>query len=343
MIGVALAERGLVPDALIRIGIRARLKNTLAEVTEATEALDRSRKEKWIEELRRSPIALVPEKANEQHYELPPAFFELVLGKHLKYSSGYWPKAKMGLNESESSMLELTCARAELKDGQEILELGCGWGSLSLWMAEHYPKSRILAVSNSADQRKFILNRASERGLNNLAVQTADMNDFSTERRFNRVVSIEMFEHMRNYDQLMNRISAWLNPGGKLFVHIFTHDRIAYPYVDSGPKDLMTRFFFAGGQMPSHDLLPHFAQPTLKHENSWKVDGKHYGKTSRAWLNKMDASKGAIMGVFKETYGADQAALWFQRWRLFFMACEELFNFNGGKAWYVSHYRFIKT
>lgn len=343
MIGIELAERGLLPDALTRVGIRARLKHTLQEVSEANAHLDQVRKESWIQELRQSPIALVPEKANEQHYELPPEFFELVLGKHLKYSSAYWRKSKMGLDEAEASMLKLSCERAELKNGQHVLELGCGWGSLSLWMAEHYPESHILAVSNSKDQRKFIMSKAQSLGLTNIEVQTVDMNNFITERQFDRVVSIEMFEHMRNYELLMNHISSWLVPGGKLFVHIFTHDHIAYPYVDNGPKDWMTRFFFTGGQMPSHDLLPQFSPDDLKHERSWKVDGNHYRKTSRAWLKKMDASKPAILAIFKETYGSHQAGIWFQRWRLFFMACEELFGFQNGTEWYVSHYLFEKN
>ncbi|NQV43184.1 MAG: class I SAM-dependent methyltransferase [Candidatus Marinimicrobia bacterium] len=342
MIEVALAERGFIPDFLIRMGIRARLQNTLDEVTEPTEALAQIRKQKWIAELRQSPIALVPEKANEQHYELPPEFFKMALGGHLKYSSGYWPEKETTLDGSESEMLQLSCERAELADGQDILELGCGWGSLSLWMASHYPNSNILAVSNSNDQRKFIMGKALKLGLKNLRVETADMNDFGTEQIYDRVISIEMFEHMRNYESLMERITVWLKPGGKLFVHIFTHDQIAYPFLDRGPEDWMTRFFFTGGQMPSHDLLPQFATSHLKHSESWKVNGRNYAKTSRAWLKKTDQSRPAIINLFKLTYGADQARVWFHRWRLFFMACEELFNFKGGDEWYVSHYLFTK-
>jgi len=210
-------------------------------------------------------------------------------------------------------------------------------------MAEHYPQSKILAVSNSQDQRTFIMDQAHARGLDNLNVLTADMNAFSTDQTFDRVVSIEMFEHMRNYAVLMDRISNWLKPGGKLFVHIFTHDSIAYPFLDRGPQDWMARFFFSGGQMPSHDLLPHFVEARLEHTKGWKVNGNHYAKTSRAWLMKMDQSRTAIRQLFKETYGTANAGIWYHRWRLFFMACEELFRFNQGNEWYVSHYLFTRT
>lgn len=342
MIGVALAEKGFIPDFLVRLGIRARLKATLKSVSDPNEELARQRKADWIQTLKESPIALVPEVANEQHYELPPPFFQHVLGERLKYSSGYWPEAGMDLNESEVAMLKLSCQRAELEDGLEVLELGCGWGSLSLWMAENYPKSKILAVSNSRDQKKFIEGQMMARGITNLTIQTADMNDFQTDRVFDRVVSIEMFEHMRNYEQLMSQVSGWLNPGGKLFIHIFTHRDIAYPYVDNGPKDWMTRFFFTGGQMPSADLLPQFAQDKLNLEDQWKVNGVHYQRTSRAWLEKMDQEIQQIKPLFEETYGAGNTTTWVNRWRLFFMACEELFGFNNGDEWFVSHYRFKK-
>lgn len=342
MIGVALAEKGLIPDFLIRIGIRARLKATLKAVSDPNEELARQRKTDWIQTLKKSPIALVPEVANEQHYELPPPFFQHVLGKRLKYSSGYWPEEGMDLNESEVAMLKLTCERAELEDGMEILELGCGWGSLSIWMAENYPKSKILAVSNSRDQREFIEDQVKAKGINNLTILTADMNDFQTDRTFNRVVSIEMFEHMRNYEQLMTQVAGWLQPDGKLFIHIFTHRDIAYPYVDNGPKDWMTRFFFTGGQMPSADLLPQFARSELNLEVQWKVNGVHYQRTSRAWLKKMDEEIRQIKPLFEETYGKGNTTTWVNRWRLFFMACEELFGFRNGDEWFVSHYLFKK-
>ncbi len=338
---LTLVEQGIIPDFLIRIGIRHRLRKTLDKVGAPTEVIALEQRDRWIEELKTSPVALVPEKANEQHYELPPLFFEKVLGERLKYSSGYWPDEVRTLDDSEEAMLRLTSERAELEDGQEILELGCGWGSLTLWMAEHYPNSRILAVSNSRDQKQFILKRAKMIGLENIEVRTTDMNDFNPGQTFDRIVSVEMFEHMRNYQELMSRVGSWLKPGGKLFVHIFTHDRYAYPYEDSGPDDWMARHFFTGGQMPSHDLLPEFRQE-LEHENSWKVNGMNYARTSRAWLDKLDNNRTEIIALFEKTYGKDQAKKWLQRWRLFFMACEELFRFRDGEEWYVSHYLFSK-
>jgi len=338
---VDMAEMGILPDSIIRYGIRKRLKVTLKQLSSPNSKIEDQKRLNWIEELSNSPVAIVPEKANEQHYELPPDFFQTVLGENLKYSGGFWPNGNNTLDESEAEMLRLTCFRAELEDDQDILELGCGWGSLTLWMAEHYPNSRIKAVSNSHAQRTYIIHQAELHGLNNVEVITADMNDFSTSEHFDRVVSVEMFEHMRNYKVLMNRIEKWLKPQGKLFVHIFTHDKYGYPYLDQGEKDWMARYFFTGGQMPSHDLLPEFKQ-NMDHEKSWIVDGINYAKTSRAWLDKMDNNRQQIMAIFEKTYGKNNALVWFGRWRLFFMACEELFRYNGGKEWYISHYLFSK-
>ena len=285
-------------------------------------------------------MLLVPEKANEQHYEVPPAFFENVLGKHLKYSSGYWPDGVNSLDESEESMLELSFERAQLADGDSILELGCGWGSLTCYMASKLPNSKITAVSNSKDQKEHILNRCKNQGLDNIEVITADMNDFETENKYDRVVSIEMFEHMRNYKKLLSKISSWLNDDGKLFIHIFTHQSVVYPFENQGEADWMAREFFSGGMMPSHDLLLHF-QDDLIIDDVWSMSGTHYEKTSLAWVNKMDANKDSIMKIFLKTYG-DDAKLWFQRWRIFFMSCEKLFGYNNGSEWGVSHYRFNK-
>lgn len=339
---ISMAERGTLPDALIRIGIRRlnqkRLnfaKNTSADKLEELH-------QEWVDELNSSPIALVPEKANEQHYEVPPEFFVEVLGSHLKYSSGYWPNGTYSLDASEAAMLEKTFERAELKDGMNILELGCGWGSLTCFMAKRLPNARITAVSNSNDQRKFIQQRCSEHNLNNVEVITADMNDFNTVKTFDRVVSIEMFEHMRNYRELLKRISTYLNDDGKLFIHIFSHQTLAYPYEEKGPGDWMGREFFSGGQMPSHHLLLYF-QEHLGIEKTWRVSGTHYSKTSRAWLNQMDKNKKTIIKIFSKTYGEDKSKLWFQRWRIFFMACEELFGMKDGKEWGVSHYLFKNT
>ena len=337
---IELAEKGIIPDYFIRQGIVRNCENRLNNENVSNTEKVSSKKQSWIQQMKESPIALVPEKANEQHYEVPPAFFENVLGKHLKYSSGYWPDGVNSLDDSEESMLELSFERAQLADGDSILELGCGWGSLTCYMASKLPNSKITAVSNSKDQKEHILNRCKNQGLDNIEVITADMNDFGTENKYDRVVSIEMFEHMRNYKKLLSKISSWLHGDGKLFIHIFTHQSVVYPFENQGEADWMAREFFSGGMMPSHDLLLHF-QDDLIIEDIWRMSGTHYEKTSLAWVNKMDANKDIVMKIFSETYG-DDAKLWFQRWRIFFMSCEKLFGYNNGSEWGVSHYRFSK-
>ena len=337
---IELAEKGIIPDYFIRQGIVRNCENRLNNENVSNTEKVSSKKQSWIQQMKESPIALVPEKANEQHYEVPPAFFENVLGKHLKYSSGYWPDGVNSLDDSEESMLELSFERAQLVDGDSILELGCGWGSLTCYMASKLPNSKITAVSNSKDQKEHILNRCKNQGLDNIEVITADMNDFGTESKYDRVVSIEMFEHMRNYKKLLSKISSWLHDDGKLFIHIFTHQSVVYPFENQGEADWMAREFFSGGMMPSHDLLLHF-QDDLIIEDIWRMSGTHYEKTSLAWVNKMDANKDIVMKIFSETYG-DDAKLWFQRWRIFFMSCEKLFGYNNGSDWGVSHYRFSK-
>ena len=335
---IELVENGRIPDLLTRAGIRLLLLQRLRE--QAQEGLD----QEWqammtfVEEMRQSPIALHTQEANEQHYELPPRFFELVLGPHLKYSCCHFPEGVTELEHAEASMLTLTCERAQLQDGQQILELGCGWGSLSLWMAKHYPNSSILAVSNSRPQREFIESRAQELGLTNLSVQTCDMNDFTTEQHFDRVVSVEMFEHMRNWQSLLERISNWLKPEGKLFIHIFSHRRYAYAFSSEGDSNWMGRYFFTGGIMPSNDLLLYF-QKDLLLEQHWVLSGVHYQRTADAWLQMMDSQKGEILQTFRETYGKD-ADVWFQRWRMFFLATSEVWGFRGGNEWLISHYLF---
>ena len=338
---INLAEKGFLPDLLIRLGIKRLCGQRLSETnTLGLEALENSHQQ-WIDLLTESPVAIVPEKANEQHYEVPPKFFELVLGANLKYSSGYWSKEVFSLDESEHEMLKITCERAGLIDGQDILELGCGWGSLTCFMAQKFPNSKITAVSNSKDQRNFIQQKNDKLNLQNIKVVTADMNDFSTDEKFDRVISIEMFEHMRNYDELLKRIDGWLKQNGKLFVHIFSHKEVAYPFEDKGDGDWMAREFFSGGQMPSHRLLMSFPD-RMKIEKDWRVSGTHYEKTSLAWLRKMDTNKIEVLELFKTTYGEKDASAWFQRWRIFFMSCEVLFGFNEGSEWGVSHYLFEK-
>ena len=338
---IKLAEKGILPDFFIRLGISKLCGQRLTDANDLSLKAREEKHQKWIDILMESPIALVPEKANEQHYEVPPRLFELVLGAKLKYSSGYWPQGTSTLDDSEVEMLKLTSKRAALSDGQEVLELGCGWGSLTFHMALTYPNSKITAVSNSNDQRQFIEKKCAELKIKNIKVITADMNDFSSEKTFDRVVSIEMFEHMRNYDELLKRVSEWLKKDGKLFVHIFSHKEIAYPFEDKGEGDWMAREFFSGGQMPSHKLLTCFSS-RMKIEKDWRVEGTHYEKTSLAWLNKMDENKKEVLKLFEKTYGKNEASTWFQRWRIFFMSCEVLFGFNKGSEWGVSHYLFEK-
>lgn len=336
-----LLDRGYIPDSLLRAGIRARLRQRIAQETRGGLEATQDRFRAFVATLKQSPIAVHTAEANQQHYELPPAFFRLCLGPRLKYSSGLWPAGVTTLAESEEAMLALTCERAQLRDGQDVLELGCGWGSLTLYMAEKFPNSRITAVSNSRPQREFILAEAARRGVTPPTVITADANTFSPPGGtgvFDRIVSVEMMEHMKNYGTLLERVASWLRPDGKLFVHIFTHTRIAYAFEGD---DWIGRYFFTGGTMPSDDLLLHFADD-LAVEDHWRVSGTHYAKTARGWLEKLDANREAALVVLRENYGDAEAPKWLNRWRTFFIACEELWGLDGGTQWIVSHYLFAK-
>lgn len=334
-----LLEKNLLPDSLIRFGIRRLLKQRLKEEDMGNLEIQQHRLMSFIGELKQSPIAVHTLAANEQHYEVPTEFYRLVLGKHLKYSSGYWRNGIKDIDRSEEDMLQLTCERAQLKDGQKILELGCGWGSLSLFMAKTFPNSIITAVSNSRTQKSFIDEQAQARGLKNLKIITADMNEFTIEDRFDRAISVEMFEHMRNYQKLLEKAAGFLKPEGRLFVHIFTHREFAYPFEVRDDSDWMAKYFFTGGIMPSDHLLLYFADH-FKIRQHWRVSGIHYAKTSEAWLMNMDRNKSEIMLLFKSTYGETSALKWWVYWRVFFMACAELWGYREGKEWFVSHYLF---
>lgn len=338
---LGLAERGLVPDALLRLGIRRMCAQRLREERAGGLDAQAARQSRLIDLLRHSPLAIETAAANAQHYELPPAFFEQCLGPRLKYSSCYYPRGDETLAEAEEAMLALYGERAELANGQHILELGCGWGSLTLWMATRFPAARITAVSNSHGQRRYIEARCREFGLSNVQVLTRDVNTLALDAgQFDRCVSIEMFEHMRNYQQLMQRIAGWLRPGGKLFVHIFAHRTLLYPFETAGADNWMGRHFFTGGLMPAADTLLHFQQ-ALAIEQRWLVDGTHYEKTANQWLAQQDSQRETVMAVLRHAYG-EHAALWFQRWRMFWMACAELFGYAGGQEWLVAHYRFVR-
>ncbi len=336
-------ENDRIPDRLIRFGIRQRLLKTLKKVRHKNCQNRQEALIKHVNKLKDSPLAIATDEANEQHYELPTKFFQGCLGPHLKYSSGYWQDGEtcQDIAASEARMLKLTCKRADITDGHHILELGCGWGSLTLWMAANFPESKITAISNSNTQREFINSQLKERGLNNVTVKTVNMIDYKGEGEstFDRVVSVEMFEHMKNYQLLLKRISNWLKPDGKLFVHIFTHKDTSYHYEIENEDDWMSRYFFTGGQMPSDDLLLYF-QDHLNIENHWQVNGSHYQKTSNAWLHKMDSNKDELFPLIEETYGKEQAVKWWVYWRTFYMACAELWGFRKGEEWFVSHYRF---
>lgn len=327
-----VVERAPLPDTLTRLGIRAlvaRSSRALAGTgLEATAAFAR--------EMKALPIAVHTEAANAQHYEVPAEFFALVLGPQRKYSCCLYASPETTLAEAEEEALAETAAHAQLADGQTILELGCGWGSLSLWMARKLPNARITSVSNSRSQRAYIERSAGERGLTNLSVVTADANTFRPEGRFDRIVSVEMFEHMSNWHQLLARTRDWLAPDGRLFLHVFTHRAAPYRFDHNDPADWIGNYFFTGGIMPSVALIGEFPE-LFRLEESWFWNGGHYERTAEDWLLNFDRNSEAILMLFRSTYG-DDARVWHRRWRLFFMATEGLFGHANGQEWGVSHY-----
>jgi len=340
-LAIRWTEKAWLPDWMVRRGIRRLLRARLAEIgafdCEATAAATR----RFVEAMDASEIAPVPEQPNRQHYEVPAAFFREVLGPQRKYSCCYWGGGVEDLTAAEEAALAITAGRAGIEDGMRILELGCGWGSLTLWLAGRYPSARIVAVSNSASQRRHIEEQAGRRGIGNVRVVTADMNDYEPGERFDRVVSVEMFEHMRNHRELLRRIARWFEPDGRLFVHIFCHRAVPYAFVPNDESDWMSRHFFSGGIMPS-DALPFGFAEDLRVIDRWRWSGRHYERTANAWLANMDLRRDRIEPILAAVHGAD-AALWWARWRVFFMACAELFGYARGQEWWVSHYLFERA
>ena len=339
---IDFAERGLMPDFFIRAGIRnlcrKRLQQCKTDDCEANAQLV----EDYIRSVDQAPLAVLTDKANEQHYEVPAAFYHRVLGQNLKYSSCYFEDFVSDLTTAENKALELTCEHADLEDGQQILELGCGWGSLSLWMAKNFPKSKITSVSNSNSQREYIMGQAKERNLKNLKVITADVNSFESDKTYDRVVSVEMFEHVRNHRGLFQRIYSWLNPDGKLFTHVFCHRSTSYPFEVEGEDDWMSKHFFSGGTMPADELFLRISG-SLELETRWRWSGIHYAKTSECWLENLDRNQSEVLELFKNEMNPEQAKRTFHRWRIFFLACAETFGFANGQEWWVSHYLFRKS
>jgi cyclopropane-fatty-acyl-phospholipid synthase len=338
----SILASGLLPDRLLRRVIRSRVKGLQEQFDRLTPDERAVREANLLAELESGPVTVHADDANRQHYDLPPEFFAQILGPHRKYSCCYWPEGTAGLAEAEEAMLQLTAERAGLADGQDVLDLGCGWGSLAVWVAERYPRSHVLAMSNSHSQRRFIETLREERGLGNLETVTAEVGTFAPARHFDRVVSIEMLEHVRNHGLLMEQIADWLKPEGRLFVHVFCHARHLYTFEPGTAGGWMSRHFFSGGIMPSWDYLVRY-QAALALVERWRVDGRHYAVTLRTWLDNLDRHRDKVMPLLESTYGRRQARLWFAYWRIFFMACEETFALDSGQAYFVGHYLFSKS
>ena len=338
-------ERGWIPDALARTGMRRLITRRLADEANQDGVVRAERMHAFVQELRASPIAINTGDANAQHYEVPAQFFHQHLGPRLKYSCCLYPTGSEDLAQAEEAMLRLYAERAGVAEGQRILDLGCGWGSLGLWVAEHYPGAQVVGLSNSVGQREWIMAQAAARGLDNLTIVTGDITEFDfpadgVEAGFDRIISIEMFEHMKNYGALLAKLAGWLRDAdSRLFVHIFAHKLLAYHFEDRSRDDWMTRYFFSGGTMPSENLFLHF-QDDLKVVRQWWVSGQHYERTANQWLAGMDGNRDAILATFRDSDYRAEPEIWFQRWRMFYMAVAELFGMDHGNEWGVAHYLF---
>jgi len=341
MSAIKYAEKGLIPDFLISYGIRRLLKKRLKKENNYYNNNKTDYLKLQIEKLTKlDNLAINTTQANDQHYEVPARFYELTLGKHLKYSSSFYNSKKDSLSTAEENMLELYCKRGEFKDGQDILELGCGWGSLTLYLAKKYPNSTITSISNSNSQREYINLQAEKRGLKNITVKTININEFEINKKFDRIISIEMFEHIRNYPELFNKLTNWLNDTGKIFIHIFCHKFLCYPFEDETKDDWMARNFFTGGMMPSFDLFPNCTD-NLKLEKSWKVSGTNYSLTSNDWYKKTKENKKEIIELFNQDSNKN-GTIEYNKWKIFYLACRELFGYKNGSEWIVGHYLFTK-
>lgn len=333
-LGMKLAEQGLLPDFIVRYGIRNLLEERRVQIASSAE-------DEVISQLQSSKLAVATDEANNQHYMVPTEFYSQVLGDYKKYSCCYYDESTKNLSSAEKKALDLVCERAELENSQEILELGCGWGSFSLYAAKKYPNSKITAVSNSKTQKIYIDGLAKEQGIQNLQIITEDINNFSPANQFDRIVSIEMFEHVRNYEQLFGNINKWLNDSGKIFIHVFCHKDKPYLFEEVDESDWMSKYFFTGGVMPSLTLFDRF-KGELSLQSRWKVSGTHYQKTAEDWLKNLYQKKSEVMPILEENYPSGSAKVWFNRWRIFFLSCSELFGYKNGEEWLVGHYLYSK-
>lgn len=340
-LATASLERNLLPDPVIRRLTRLLLASRLRSGYKSSSDLQLSDLLRFIHSLKEMPIAIQTDKPKVQHYELPTSFFKLVLGSNMKYSCCYFPAASKSLEEAEAAMLELYCERAQIKDGHTILDVGCGWGSLSVHIANKYKNCKVTGICNSTTQKAYIEERCRELQLENVEIIVADISTFEMDASFDRIFSIEMFEHMKNYQALLKKISLWMKEDSLLFVHHFCHKTFSYHYEDTSEDDWITRYFFTGGTMPAANLLLYF-QDDVSVVNHWLVNGMHYAKTSEEWLKRMDKNHCSITPIMEETYGKASATKWTAYWRTFFIAVAELFAYNNGEEWMVAHFLFKK-